>query len=171
MRRDTKGSKVKMRSMRKLGLALAIVLGAGPALAAQGTVEGTGEAQIKGGDKVAAKKAAIADALRRCIEKVVGISMQSDFSSEQKEAVKNDQSKFEQTVSDKIVQKAEGFIEKYEELNEAESAGILKMTVRATVFESKLKKEVQDLADLFIKCGKPKIMIVIQDIMVSPEGK
>src|SRR5208337_1404548 len=89
-----------------------------PVQAGDGSVvEGVGEAQINNGDEVEAKKAATADALKKCIEQVVGISIQSDFSSEQKETVKNNQSDFDSKVRDSLVQHAEGFIQKYDVLD------------------------------------------------------
>ena len=51
------------------------------AVLAQNVVEAWGEAAIQQGDTLRAKKAATADGLKRCIEQVVGITVQNDFSA------------------------------------------------------------------------------------------
>jgi len=137
----------------------------------EGIVEASGEAQIKGGDKVAAKKAAVADALRRAIEKVVGIYIESDFSSVQREVVKNNNDQFYSNVSDKLVQKAQGFIKSYDVLAEKAEGDVLNVTVRAHVFESKVKAELKSLADLIAAAGNPKLMVVIQEVHVAANGE
>lgn len=141
------------------------------AWAAEGTVEAVGEALIKNNDTVAAKKEATADALKKCIEQVVGISIKSDFSSEQQETVKNNQNEFYSKVKDQLVQQSEGFIQKHEVLEENVAGSTMKVKVRATVFESKVKAEVKKLADLIAAAGNPKLMLVIQEVYISKEGK
>lgn len=148
-----------------------ISLGASHARAAEGVVQARGEAMIRGGDKVAAKKAAVADALKNAIDKVVGVTVQSDFSSELKETVKNNQSDFQAAVADKVTKKSQGFIKTYEVLSEAAEGNVFKVTVRAEVFESKIKAEVKQLATLLLEAGNPRMMIVIQDVIISPDGK
>jgi len=134
------------------------------------TVEAIGEAQIKNGDEVEAKKAATADALKKCIEQVVGISIQSDFSSEQKETVKNNQSDFDSKVRDSLVQHAEGFIQKYDVLDTKIDGTVMKVKVRALVFESKIRAEIKKLADLITAAGNPKLMLVVQEITIGTDG-
>lgn len=160
-----------LRTLPVITLSMAVMLAGLVALAAQGTVDGTGEAQIKRGDKVAAKKLAIAGALKRCIEKVVGITIKSEFDSTMQETVKNNQNQFTAEVTDKISQRAEGFIEKYDVLKEWIEGDVMKVTVRATVYESRVKAEVKKLTELLIAAGNPKLMIIIQDVITSPEGK
>jgi len=143
----------------------------GRAQAGEGdVVEGVGEAQIQNGDMVAAKKAATADALRRCVEKVVGIAVQSDFSSEQREVVKDNESKFNSSVRDSITQKSEGFIQSYEVVRESTAGTVLSVTVHAKVFESKIKAEVKKLGDLIAAAGNPKLMLVIQEVYYDEAG-
>lgn len=146
-------------------------LSAGAARAADGdTVEGTGEAAVKNGDTVAAKKQATTDALKKCIEKVVGISIRSDFSHEQRAVIDGNREEYFQNVRDNITQKAEGFIESYEITGESRSGDVLSVTVRARVFESKVKARVRELADLIARAGNPKLMLVIQEVFIDPEG-
>ena len=135
-----------------------------------GAVEATGEAQIKGGDKAAAKQAAVSDALRHCVEQVVGISIKNEFSSQEQETDSNTKSTFMQQVQNSLVQKSEGFIQHYDLVSEGAEGDVYRVKVRATVFESKVKAEVQKLADLLKAAGNPKLMLVIQEVMSSPDG-
>lgn len=158
----------------KIGVAffgLALLVATNPAFAAQGWVDAWGEAQIKNGDKVAAKQAAVADGLKRCIEKIVGITIQSRFDSKMQEVVKGNQSQFNAEVSDRLVQESKGFVDKYEVLEEKEQLDVMKVHVKALVYEDKLLAEVEKIAELLQRCGSPKVMIVIQDVHVTPDGK
>src|SRR5690606_31481061 len=104
-----------------------LMLGSGAVLAAEGIVEASGEAMIRGGDTVAAKKTAVADALKNAIDKVVGVVVQSDFSSELRETVKNNQSDFQAAVQDKVTKRSQGFIKTYEVLSEATEGAVFKV--------------------------------------------
>jgi hypothetical protein len=141
-----------------------------PALAQEGVVEAIGEANISNGDTVAAKKAATSDALKKCIEKVVGISITSEFTAEQQETLKNNQSDFQSKVRDSLTQKADGFIQRYEVLDEKQEGTVMKVRVQAHVFESKVKAEVKKLADLIAAAGNPKLMLVIQEVLIGTDG-
>lgn len=137
----------------------------------QGVVEAVGEAQIVNADQVAAKKTAIADGLRRCIEKVVGIFIQSNFASTMKEVVKNNKNEFTADVENEIIQKAEGFIDKYEVLSVNVVGQVLKVRVKAKVFETKVQAELQKIADLIAAAGNPRVMIMVQDVHVGTDGR
>ena len=134
-------------------------------------VEATGEAQISDAGEVAAKQKAQADAFLKCIEKVVGIMISSEFTSEQQEVVKNNQNDFYANIRDQLSKKSKGFIKTYEVLKEEKSGDIMKVTVKAQVFESKLKAEAMALADLLKAAGNPRLMVVIQEVETSTNGK
>jgi hypothetical protein len=131
----------------------------------EGIVEATGEATI-GADQVEAKRAATLDALRRAVEKVVGIYIESDFSATQREVVRGNESSFSARVQDEVVQKAKGFIERYDVLAEKQEGDRYQVTVRAHVFASKLKAELESLANLIAAAGNPKLMMVVQEVIV-----
>jgi len=150
-------------------LGLALVVG-NVALANEGLIEAVGEASLRGVDEVAAKKAATADALKKCVEQVVGISIKSDFSADQQETVKNNQTEFYSKVRDTLVQQSEGFIASYDVLEAGASGEVYKVKVRAKVYESKVRAEVKKLADLIAAAGNPKLMLVLQEIYVAPDG-
>jgi hypothetical protein len=135
-----------------------------------GSVEGTGEAQVRGGDVVSAKKEATADALKKCVEKVVGIQIESNFSSEQREVVQGNKDQFYSAVRDSLTQKAEGFVDSYDVIKEDQKGDVLRITVRAKIFESKVKAKAQELADMIAKAGHPKLMLVIQEVYIDTTG-
>ncbi|MCK5690119.1 flagellar assembly protein T N-terminal domain-containing protein [Myxococcota bacterium] len=163
---------MKLRSLMTSSFILTFALATAlPAIAAEGTVEAVGEAQIENGKTVKAKKLATTDALRKCVELVVGIAIKSEFSMQQKETVKDNHSAFYSSVSDKLTQNTKGFIQTYEVLEENVVGDVMKVKVRAKVYESKIKAEVKKLADLLAAAGNPKVMLVIQDVRVSKEGK
>lgn len=158
--------------MKRFGFVLCVLLGwTNLSFAAEaGIVEAVGEATIKGGDKVAAKKAATADAFKKCIEQVVGIAIESDFNATQREVVKNNQTEFYSKVQDTLKQKAKGFIQKHEVLEEKVEGNVFKIKIRAHVFESKVKAEIQKLTDLIAAAGNPKLMLVIQEVHATMDG-
>src|SRR5688500_9612478 len=100
---------MKMLRTRAALLGAVVLFASGLAFANEGVVEAVGEANITNGDTVTAKKMAVADGLKKCIEKIVGISITSEFTSDQQETLKNNQSEFSQKVRDQLTQKAEGF--------------------------------------------------------------
>lgn len=150
--------------------AFTLVLTAPVAVAGGGVVEAVGEAQIKNGDEVSAKEAATMDGLKKCMEKVVGIYIESNFSALQKEVVNDDKSKFYSDVSDQLVKKSKGFIKTYDVVDEAVQGDVMKVKVRAEVYESKIQAEAEALAELRLKAGNPKLMVIIQDVYVDEDG-
>lgn len=155
----------------QMALWMALAVAVGGDAAGDGWVEGKGEAQVTQAGVVAAKQAATAAALRRCVEQVVGITIQSEFSSSQRETVKNNQSAFDANVQEKLLQRSEGFVEKYELVGERRQGEVLEVTVRARVFESKLRAEVKKLGDLLQAAGNPKLMLVIQEVVLTVDGR
>ena len=159
-----------MKWAQKSGLVLFLFLASRVVAASGSIVEAEGEATMESGNVVAAKKAATQDALRRCVEQTVGIAITSEFTAEQKEVVAGNQSAFNSAVRDSITQKSEGFIEHYEVLSESTTHGIVKVKVRAKVYESKVLAETQKLAAVIAAAGNPKLMLVVQEIYVDTKG-
>lgn len=155
--------------MRKMVLVSCCLALAFNAFAADAPLEASGEAQVVNNDEVAAKQAAINDALKHCIERVVGITVQNTFTSEQMAATGNDQSTFQQRVHDAILQKSEGFVQTYDVMEAHRQGDVYHVTVRAVVFENKVQAEVKRLTDLLAKAGNPKFMVVIQEVYMEPD--
>jgi hypothetical protein len=74
-------------------------------------------------------------------------------------------------VQDSVVQKSEGFIQHYDVLEEKVDGDVMKVRVRATVFESKVQAEVKKLADLIAAAGNPKLMLVLREVYTEPNGQ
>ncbi|MEZ4270097.1 MAG: hypothetical protein R3C68_01240 [Myxococcota bacterium] len=146
---------------------MALVMFAGPAGAAGDVVEAWGEAQVIQGNQAAAKKAATDDALRRCVEQIVGVSIRSEFTSQMQETVRNNQNVFDAQVQDILVKHSSGFVESYDVVEERLEAAVVKIKVRARVYESKITAEVKKLTELIAQAGYPKIMLAVQDVYVT----
>ncbi len=130
-------------------------------------VEATGNAKVVGGDVEAARNKARLSALKICIEIVVGVTIKSEFSSEQREVVADNRNDFYANVSESLMSRSEGFVDTYEILSEELEGDTVELRVRARVFESKVKVELAQLADLLVSAGNPKLMIVIKDYLAS----
>ena len=153
------------------GLVVAAVVVAGVADADEGVVEATGEANVEGGDAAGARTRAIADALKHCVEKVVGVSIRSDFSAKQREIVENNRSTFSSRVQDALVQHSEGFVQTYEVLRQDVVGGTMRVWVRAQVFASRVKAELAKLTDLIAAAGNPTLMLAIQEVYIDDAGQ
>ena len=126
-------------------------------------IEATGEATIVGGDLVAAKKAAVADALRRAVEQVVGFTVSNTFTADQREIVVNDKSRFDAAVHDSIVTKSEGYIESYDVIAERRDGTTERVTVRTRIVQSKLQADLDAMARLLAKAGNPRVAVVVSE--------
>lgn len=155
----------------RMGMVVGVLLGVTEwASAAEGTVERWGEAQVSDGNRVQAKKEATNDALRKCIEYVVGVEVQSGMNQVMQETVRNNQSTFYAKVRDEMVTRADGFVERYDVVEEQVQDDVVRVRVRARVYESKIKAQVKKLADLIRAAGNPKLMLVVQEVVIDPDG-
>lgn len=153
-----------------LGVAASMLV-EGAASAGDPTVECDGEASIQNDDRATAKKAAVADALRKCVESAVGISIKTEFTSEQREVVSRSQSTFDARVKETITERSEGFVERYEVENARVDGNHMRVHVRARVFSSKVRAEAAKLVELIRAAGNPKVAISVRDVFISPSGE
>jgi hypothetical protein len=150
----------------------ALLLASTLALAAEdGSVEAIGEATIQGSGLAEAKKIALADALKRCIEARVGVYIESNFSAKQEESATNDRSAFRSKVQDTVLSHAEGYIEHYDVVDTAVDRDSVRVKVRARVFASKLESELAKVRTLLAAAGHPKLMVAIEEIHTSQDGR
>ena len=135
------------------------------------TVEGAGSATIENGDLEGAKKKAVASALKDSIEKVVGLELKSSFSSQMQETVRDGENSFGAKVQEEISQKASGFIDSYQIISETSDKNVVTIKVRAVVFESKLRAELSEMAELMQAAGNPTIILAIKDVFIDENGQ
>jgi hypothetical protein len=111
-----------------------------------------GVAAISNSDKGIARDHAIEDAKRKAVEQGVG----SVLSSESK--VEN-----YQLVYDKISSKATGYVSSYTIVNEASTADLYRVTIRATVRMADLQSDISGILNMVESQGRPRLMVVIRD--------
>lgn len=115
-----------------------------------GAVEVEGYASIVAGRKDQAREAALQNALRRAVEQVVGVAIES------RTVVKD-----AELLNDKIFSKCRGFIKTYRILGEKIDTDAYRITVFAAVSQHKLEQGLDDAGLLIRKMGKPRIAAVV----------
>ncbi|MEO1481226.1 MAG: hypothetical protein AAFU77_03915 [Myxococcota bacterium] len=153
---------------RWIAVALAVSV-PGPAWAV--VVEATGVAELGDDGLLAAENEALNRALTRALEKVVGVTVQSKFSLEMREVVKDNKDRFDADIRDQVLKNTEGFIADYEVLEKRKMLPRVQVRVRADVYESKVEAELEKLAELIVAAGNPRVMVVVQEIVREPNGK
>jgi hypothetical protein len=118
------------------------------------TVEAEGESPIINGNQLQAKQIATSDALRRAVEQVMGIFIdnQSDVTNYQ-------------MIRDTIRMTSEGFVARYEVINEYYDTGrqLCRVTVRAVVKQDAVRQKVDELKRTIVRAGKPRLMVAIAE--------
>lgn len=115
-------------------------------------VQATGMAQIVGNNTMAAKEAAVRDAMRKAVETGLGTMVESQT------LVQNFA-----LVNDRIYSQAQGFVSSYEVLSEKQEAGTFIVAINAVVNTLKLGDDVRALGLLMDTMGKPKMMVMIDE--------
>lgn len=151
-------------------LLIGVCVVAGPMSLEAKIVEGRATVLREGRSVEQTQARAVAQALVACVEKVVGVTVQSDFSSELQEVVKGQQSEFNARVRDTVLKSSEGFIKSHEVLEVRPSDSEVFVRVRADVYESKVQAKIRELADLLAAAGNPRVMVVVQEVVVAIDG-
>lgn len=115
-------------------------------------VEARGAATAVSGDWASARDAAIADALRKAVEQVVGTMVSSDTATENF-----------QLISDSVYTKSEGFIKSYSIVSEQRSADLVEVLVSAIVETGELKGDLVAMGLLQKKAGRPRVLFMVAE--------
>lgn len=136
-----------------LAALLAVVLPAPRALAQESaTVTVEGMATIRDGNTLAAREAALRDAMRKAVETGLGTLVEGRTMVENFELKK-----------DEIFSRANGFVSSYEVLEEKQRGDAYVMKVRAVVNQQKLGDDLRAMGLLQELVGKPKMMIMVDE--------
>jgi hypothetical protein len=139
--------------MRRGLLFIALLTMAAAVRAAEpAVVEATGEAAITGGNKILAKERATEDALRSAVEQAAGTLVSSATE------VKNSQ-----LVSDRILTRASGYVQKYEVLGSKVEGTTVQVRLRATVGLDKLADDLAAIGLALARKGMPRIALLIAE--------
>lgn len=115
-------------------------------------VEVEGYASIVNSRKDQAREAAIQNALRRAVEQVVGVAIES------RTVVKDSE-----LLNDKIFSKSRGLIKTYRIVSEKAEKDAYRVTILASVSRYRLEKELDDAGVLIRKLGRPRTAVVIME--------
>jgi hypothetical protein len=148
------------RKIFLIGLVLIVIFFISrPILGEEGvTVEVEGVAPVTNDNLINAKEMAVADALRKAVEQVVGLLVDS-----------RSESKNYQIIQDTIKINSAGYVSKYEVLNGWKEQDYYKVLVRVTVKHDALKQSVDSLKLTLVRAGKPRLMILIPEPIVETQ--
>ncbi len=137
-------------------IAIALLALAAPAAAEETKVtEATGEAAIVG-DVLAAKAAAKDDAMRNCVQQVATTVVTA--------ATETDQA---QLLSDKIYSHSQGYIRKFDVLQEKQEGNVWTIKARCEVSEGKLDEDLMAFGIAYRREGMPRIMVMIAEQAIN----
>jgi hypothetical protein len=111
-----------------------------------------GQAAVLDGDKPAAREKAIQDALRHAVEMAVGAKVSSQSE------IQDFQSKMDQVFTHSA-----GFVRKYEIVKEGMDGDVVQVTIRATISNADLDKDLEAMGMLMARKGMPRTMVLIAE--------
>lgn len=116
------------------------------------TVQVTGMSQIIGNNTIAAKEAALQDAMRKAVEKGLGTMVESQTLTENFAL-----------VNDRIYSNAQGFVSSYDIISEKQERDAYLVSINAVVNTVLLDTDMRALGLLVDTMGKPKMMVMIDE--------
>jgi hypothetical protein len=142
--------------MKPLSL-LALLLAAAAARAEDRpqTTEATGQAAIAG-DVLAAKEQAKDDALRNCVQQVATTVVTA--------ATETDQA---QLLSDKVYAHSEGYIRKFQILQDGQEGNTWVTKVRCEVAEGKLDDDLLAFGIAYRRAGMPRVFVLVAEQAIN----
>ncbi len=121
------------------------------------TVQATGMATVSGDNTMAARDAAIRDAMRKAVENGLGTLIESQTLVENFAL-----------VNDRIYSQAQGFVSSYDVLSESEERGTYIVAISAVVQMANLENDLRGIGLMQDLAGKPKIMVMIDEFWWEP---
>ncbi len=109
--------------------------------------------------RVRAKDEAKKNALREAVEQAAGVMVSASTLTQNS-----------QLVSDKVFANSAGYVKSYQVLESAEDKGTMRVKVRAVVSTAALDKDLQAVVAMIRRFGNPRLMIVLQENTVQPNG-
>lgn len=122
------------------------------------TVTAHGMGAIIQNDHRLTRETALQDAFRRAVEQALGTMVASET------VVQN-----LQVIRDDILVKSQGYIQKYNIMNEGPENNLYGVTIQATVSEKPLKNDLAALGLLMSRVGKPRTLFMIAEQNIGEE--
>jgi hypothetical protein len=149
-----------MRTYAKSLLLAVAFSGAAWAADAPVTKEVTGEAPIIDGNKQRAQEVAKDAALRTAVEQVAGTMISATTLTQNS-----------QLINDQILSHSSGYVSHWEPVGKpVEEAGVIKVTVRATVQTAQLDHDLQAVQALITRLGNRKLVILTQEQTINDKA-
>lgn len=148
--------------MKKVAFSLLLFLISNGFLWAQESkvVSATGYGAILANDLVKAKDDAVNDALRKAVEQVVGIMVDSKTITENF-----------MLLEDKIYTKTSGYVQKYDIISSNKNIdGAYEVTIKAIVKTSDLENDLQGIITTLRREGMPRTMVIIKEKSLHNSG-
>lgn len=121
----------------------------------------TGVGFILAGDVAKARDDAINDAMRKALEKVLGLLVESETRVEHY-----------QTIEDNIFTKTSGYIHSREIIREGRKEDELyEVVIRAVVKTADLENDLQAIGVLLREAGKPRLMVLMRESNMAEGGE
>ncbi|MEE2904523.1 MAG: flagellar assembly protein T N-terminal domain-containing protein [Myxococcota bacterium] len=141
------------------------LLSAGPSVAkgiklADEVVTVVGVADIGSVGQSKARIAAIQNALSQAVAQALGTYIESTFSVQQKETLKNEKSEFLSRVEEQVKTKTKGLVSRYKVVSESQDGKLYRVNVQAKVRKGPLKDALAKLRALLSEVGNPKVMVL-----------
>ncbi|PYE51968.1 flagellar assembly protein T N-terminal domain-containing protein [Deinococcus yavapaiensis] len=131
----------------------------GNALAQEQVVEVRGQAGISGA-LATARQAAITDAVRVAVERVMGAYISASASVRANETTRNDTTESFEQFQQRVLKRADGFGRVLQILSETQDNGTYVVTVRVSVSQGPLE---QELKAFLTRKGDPRIIVLIPE--------
>lgn len=140
----------------KLALTLAL-LALAPAARGEDvrTTEATGQAALAG-DVLVAKEQAKDDALRNCVQQVATTLVTA--------ATETDQA---QLLSDKVYAHSEGYVRKFQVLEDAQDGNTWTVKLRCEVSEAKLDEDMMAFGIAYRRAGLPRVFVLVAEQAIN----
>ncbi|HXI04272.1 MAG TPA: flagellar assembly protein T N-terminal domain-containing protein [Candidatus Saccharimonadales bacterium] len=154
-----RGARPLTAAVLTLLLALPFLAGPGLLAAEDRVVKSEGLAPVKEDDAVAARNAAIEDALRKAVEQVVTSLIDNDVATQNY-----------QQLDTSIYSQAQGFVHKYDVLDWNRKGALFTVTISATVAVGNIRDDLSALGLLIEAMRKPRVMVIIPETNVLDHG-
>lgn len=134
------------------------------------TIQTEGWGDITHGRVAEARRAALQDAQRRAVELTSGVHVEALLKDATYEAVRDDRSRFESEVQQKIWSRSEGYLEDFKILEQERRGALYIVRIEARVKNTVLQKELTEIAHRLVKVRFPKVMFVVREFYRDAQG-
>ncbi len=142
----------------------------GSELATLPPVHVQGWAELRG-DRKAAREEAVRDGLRQAVEMAAGVEIAARYEDMARSRLDGDRERFEQQVTSVVNAHSRGFVRRHEVLAAKEKGRLLEVDLVVEVDASRLRTEVEQIAERIERARYPKLVVHARETYVGPAGE